>query len=325
MVDRRIRRRSLSVNADPIDIDVQAVPAAYPADQPWFPAEDVQIIDAWDKDPLLFTVGEPINQSVIVRSAGSTGSIIPPLDYELPTSHFRIYPEQPTIEDNPIADNLVGVRSQAFSLIPIAAGAIELPEVELTWWDTKSEQVRVARLPSRSVNVSGESVVEQNAGESNAPGEAPAPNRFDPVEPEQTLDNKAWLRVGAWIAGLFALLVAIRWLMRSGKFSPAKLLQRRRNESPKVALRALQRSITNDDTSDIRQALAHYLHTLRNRQHGISESAASAMRTLLSNATYAPNKQTLDRERLAELAQNLRLTDDTTHTHPLPALYKQRA
>lgn len=326
IVNNRIRRNSLSVNADPINIDVQGVPAAYPADQPWFPAEDVQIIDAWDIDPLVFTVGEPINQSVIVSSAGSTGSIIPPLDYQLPTSHFRIYPEQPNISDNPADDNVLGVRSQAFSLIPIAAGTVELPEVELTWWDTKAEKVRVARLASRSVNVNGESVVEQTTSvDGETTGNEPAPNRFDPVDPAEQLDDKTWLRLGLWIAGLFALIIAFRWFLRSGLPSPTKLLQRSRNESPRRALRALQHSISNDTPSDIRQAFEHYLNTLRNKHGEFDEGAASAFRTLLSNTTYAPDQRVLDRDRLEELAQGLSQSQDTERTQPLPALYKQRA
>jgi len=334
IVNQRIRRNSLSVNAEPINIEVRPIPAAYPQGEPWFPAEDVQIIDAWDKDPLVFNVGEPINQSVIVSSAGSTGSIIPPVDYELPSSHFRIYPEQPNISDNPSADSILGVRAQNFSLIPIAAGAIELPEVELTWWDTTTEQVRIARLPSRRIDIAGESVVERGASADDAANTAAVqPNTIDEKATPSTLgasdESRAWLATGLWVCVALGLLWAIHWAIQSGqltsRFVPHWLRRRFTGASPKARHRALQRCIIEAQPRAIRDALESYLQALHNRHIDCDEGIADSMRALISSAAYAPDNRPLERDQLSELARQLRTTRRDTKQQPLPALYNQRA
>ena len=332
IVNQRIRRNSLSVNAEPIDIEVRPIPAGYPKGVPWFPAEDVQIIDAWDKDPLVFSVGEPINQSVIVSSAGSTGSIIPPVDYELPASHFRIYPEQPNISDNPSAERILGVRAQNFSLIPIAAGAIELPEVELTWWDTTTEQVRIARLPSRRIDIGGESVVRSGAT-ANSTTDITQPNTLDdspsPSAVDAGADSRSWLRTGLWLAAALILVGAIRWAMQSGKLTtrlaPRWLQHGFTSASPKARHRALLRCIAQAQPGAIRDALEHYLQALRIRNIDADTDVADAMRALISTAAYAPNDPPLARDRLSELANSLRKARGDAKQQPLPALYNQRA
>ena len=328
IINQRIRRNSLSVTADPITLNVRPIPASYPADQPWFPARDVQVIDAWDADPLVFRVGEPISQSIIVSSSGTTGSIIPPVDYELPSSHFRIYPEQPDISDNPSANDLQGVRSQNFSLIPITAGTTQLPRIKVTWWDTESDQLRIAELPMRSITISGESVIDNPA----TTADSSSANSSTDLEPDSSAtgaEGGDWRALAPWLIGTFLLVAGVIWLIKVQSSGDGKSIYgwyaQRRARSPKVALMALQRSIAADTAQDIRQALTNYIATLKPKQQPIDDTAVREFQAQLSAVTYAPNDRPLERQQLGQLAQALRLDSAIEGDQPLPALYKQRA
>ena len=117
-INGRLRRNGIRIVANPVTLDVRSIPDDYPADTPWLPATRVDLLEDWDQTPPSFSLGQPLTQTLIVRADAATGSIIPPLDYAIPDSHFRSYPEQPDISDNQRGNGLIGTRSQTWSLIP---------------------------------------------------------------------------------------------------------------------------------------------------------------------------------------------------------------
>ena len=111
------------------------------------------LVSDWDGGTRM-TLGTPAQRSLVVRAYGAVASIIPPLEMTLPES-FRGYPDPPSLREAIEGDALVGIRTETMSLVPGEPGAVELPPVRLTWFDTEAEVPRVAVLDARPLTVIG--------------------------------------------------------------------------------------------------------------------------------------------------------------------------
>ncbi|AUB80084.1 BatD family protein [Candidatus Thiodictyon syntrophicum] len=132
----------------------------------WLPAESVQLSDEWTPSPPRFRVGEPVTRTLVITARGATAAQLPTLDTGTPEG-ARIYPETPKMEDLP-GSVPTALKTLKVALVPTRAGPLTLPEIRLTWWDTTTDQSRVAVIPQRTVEVA------PAAGGSAAPTPAPA-------------------------------------------------------------------------------------------------------------------------------------------------------
>ena len=319
-VNGRLRRNGVRVIAEPVTLDVKPIPDSYPQNVPWLPATRVDLLEAWDTSPPVFALGEPLSQTLIVRAYAATGSIIPPLDYSIPDSHFRSYPEQPELVDNQRADGLVGTRTRTWSLIPTTAGQVTLPLVELTWFDTQRNQVRVSRLPSRKVDIQGDPTAMTNP-------DTPASNEaIAEASPEQSVSAAERGVFGTAATLLIGLLLGLAlWLLYprlSHRFNWPKLEWRMPGSTRREACARLRDSIQNDDAAVIRVHLQDLLKVLDQQQVPWAQSELAKMQELLAIATYAQIPVALDREALNTALDRL-LTTETTEagSSVLPQLY----
>ena len=74
---RRISRKGVRVGTDTVNITVKPVPASYPADQPWLPAQQVELYQRVNPAQDL-EVGDTITHELLARVDGNVGSIVPP-------------------------------------------------------------------------------------------------------------------------------------------------------------------------------------------------------------------------------------------------------
>ncbi len=162
------RRSGIRVSTPEIMIDVLPIPAGYPADQPWLPAENVSITEAWQPADPRFQVGQPVQRTITVNVVGNTGSSVPPLNLNLPERYFKQYPEPVRLDDGNSGLDAQGSRRETHSVIPVHPGETTLAPLKLTWWDSVNERVQEAVLPGRSLRITGE-----------AP--APEPTRSEPA------------------------------------------------------------------------------------------------------------------------------------------------
>ncbi|MCR9277403.1 MAG: BatD family protein [Pseudomonadaceae bacterium] len=149
----RARRRGIVVNADEVSIDVLGVPASYPADAPWFPAQAVRLEQRWDAEIDAMMVGTPVTRRITVSAENATSSLIPPIDTPLGDLAARSYDEAPQLTESAAGTDVIGAREQRTSIVPTASGSSTLPAIEVTWFDTESEQTRIARIAPQALLV----------------------------------------------------------------------------------------------------------------------------------------------------------------------------
>jgi hypothetical protein len=148
------RGRPVRAISEPIVLAIRERPADAPGER-WLPARGLELVEIWgegDSEPPSLRVGEPVNRVVAVRARGVTASQLP-LPKIDEVDGIKQYTE-PAYEDSQGFDReMVALRALPTVLIPTEPGIHVLPEVELEWWDTESDQSRIARLPARTVEV----------------------------------------------------------------------------------------------------------------------------------------------------------------------------
>ncbi len=254
----RTRRSGVRVATEPLSLEVLPIPPGYPSDHPWLPAENLTLSASWLPDRRALEVGDPVRLTLGATIRGNVSSAIPPLDPALPESHFRRYPEPPDLEDDDSGASVRGLREQAYAIIPTAPGAVAVPAIEVVWWDVVNERVSTARLPGRTLSISGvaadvSSPPLRAEAPTPAPARAPEPG-WEPLEEPPLRPGVAGQAV--WILGISAALIALlAWLLR-GHLTPPAGAQRAGAARARRELRAACRS---GEPTAVHAALLEYL------------------------------------------------------------------
>ncbi len=171
------RGEPVRAQAEAITLQVDPRPAGFGGAH-WLPAEAVAIDDSWAKEPPRLRAGEPATRTLTLTAKGLAGTQIPEIEIPVPAG-VRAYPEKTETESRTDGATLFGVSAQRLTLIPTAGGALEMPEIRVTWWDTVAQIERVATVPAMTLDVEGPTT----STATPAPASAPAPSNAS-VAPE---------------------------------------------------------------------------------------------------------------------------------------------
>ena len=242
----------VTVRSQEIALDVQPLPPAVHGN--WLPAEQVSLHDSWDDNPPQFKVGEPVTRTITIDAKGLAASQIPPLSFAQP-ANARLYPEAPGNQSRTDGNVIYGISKQSVTYIPNAPGTLDIPPVELAWWNTRSNAQSRAALPAREFKVAPGAAAGQSGAAPPAPASAP-PQAIPAATPSaavQPPQRTSWTerlqQHRAWFAGGAALLAM--GLCRSSPSGGGAARDRNPLRSPrppasvpgrKAALRALQQA-----------------------------------------------------------------------------------
>ncbi len=151
LFDTRPAGRLIRRQTEGIVIPVLPRPAEFP-DATWLPAADLSIEEQWSGSLDRLRIGDSVTRTVTLSATGLQGAQLPPLPTDSVNS-LRAYPDQPNINDVKDDSGITGVRTDSVALVAVGDGEFELPAVEVPWWDTGSNTLRVARLPARRLRV----------------------------------------------------------------------------------------------------------------------------------------------------------------------------
>jgi hypothetical protein len=230
----------MRVSSSEIMLAVKAKPDAYPADVPWLPARSLSLSESWNPPPDHAQVGDSLTRRLTVKAEGLASSQLPPLP-ATDVNGLRRYPDQPVLGNHNSERGLIGSREDREALVPTRSGAIELPAVEVTWWNTLEDHLEHSSLPAQTLQVANNpSLVDTPAGT------APLVSAVD----SQTL----------WRWKLSTLILACSTVLGFGlwwraRWQPAILRVAQTGPSPRTVLDDLKRACQANDTHATRQAL----------------------------------------------------------------------
>ncbi len=221
----------------------------------WLPAREVVLEQRWVPDPPRFRVGEPVTRTVVVRARGLGAAQLP--EIELPgDGALKFYADPPRQRDREEQGWIVGERSWSVALVPTEPGRFTLPAIEIEWWDTATDQPRVARLPEQVVEVAP-----APSQEAAAPPVAPVPAEEESAATEEmeALPAAHAAPFWPWLSAVLALgwlVTALLWWRgrRGGDEGGGPVPAPRESEARKRLARACRAG----DARAARQALLQW-------------------------------------------------------------------
>ncbi|MBX8537165.1 BatD family protein [Pseudomonas cichorii] len=233
--------RLMRVSSAKVPLNVKPKPADYPPDVPWLPARSVTLEESWNPEPGNSQVGDSLTRTIILKAEGLSGSQLPPLP-ATQVAGLRHYPDQPQLGNLVSERGLIGTREEREALVPNRPGAIDLPTVDVTWWNTREDHLEHSSLPARTLQIN------------NNPGLAVD----TPVNNEQggltVLGPPVWpWQLSTLLLALTTLLSLILWWRARGQPAVTRAVQT--GPSPRTVLDDLKRACTANDPHATRQAL----------------------------------------------------------------------
>ena len=253
--NRFSRGRPVSIVSEPINIAIKSTPKSYPQ-SPWLPSEQIRISDRWSKTYDEWQVGEPVTRTITINAKGLSGSQLP--NTALPiVEGLKYYPDQSEHEDQVDVSGVQGTFQQSLAIVPTQSGRITIPEVRIPWWNTKTNKLEYALLPSQTITVAA---AEQTAiTTSNL--QTPEANITSVTDINTASVNSA--SSGYWILATLILLftnVVTAFLLWQKKSPKAKgpIKEKSTSENSKVVLKELKSACKSNDAEHIRSVLKQW-------------------------------------------------------------------
>lgn len=216
--------RTKRVQSKALSLDVKPAPKDFTGAH-WLTAEQVQLNQEWSGDIEQLPVGEPLTRTISLLVRGATIGQLPELKTVNTDSQLKTYPDQPVLQEQKKADGLLSYRAEKCALIPSKPGRYTLPAIEIPWFNTKTQQMEVARIPETTLTAVAAAGA-QTAAVSPAPQPAatPAsPSGVTPVVLSSQPQPWFWMAVSGMFALAWLITLWLYWRKPSREKLPAGL------------------------------------------------------------------------------------------------------
>ncbi|MEM6639589.1 MAG: BatD family protein [Pseudomonadota bacterium] len=139
------------VSAPALSVEVLGVPDGVDGDT-FLPSTKVSLTETWPATVKGAEQGQPITRVIRLTADGQMAAQLRAIDIP-DIDGVRIYADQPQRDDIFAQSGVTGAIQQSLAVVPQKAGTIELPPIEVRWWDVAAGVERVASLPARTLDV----------------------------------------------------------------------------------------------------------------------------------------------------------------------------
>lgn len=235
------------LSEEPVSITVKPVPESFTGSV-WLPANSLELTQSWSKAPETMEIGDSTTRTLSLAADGLLSSQLPPITSMSDSSSIsgiRVYPDQESSDQIERTEGFLGKRTRSEALVASGSGSWTLPEVRVPWWNTKTDTLEYAVLPSTTISVGSPtvdipSVPTAVATAANVRGELPA-----------------WIGVLAVAGWLVAITLGILlWRTRRGEMRVQ--LSENKEETIRPLLSALKASTAQNDPSKSRDLLLRW-------------------------------------------------------------------
>ena len=281
LLGARLGKR-FKLSKDAIQINVKPVPENFPGNV-WLPAVSLELRQSWSKPPESMEVGDSTTRTLTLAAEGLLSSQLPSItsmsDHSK-SAGIRVYPDQESSDQIERTDGFLGQRTRSEALVASGGGSWTLPEVSVPWWNTATDTLQYATLPSTTISV-GTPVIE-------------TPGALDVTQVSaQASSPPYWLTAIAasgWL--LAAVLLWIVWRSRRRiESEPSKPQTEDRLRPLLTALKASTAQCDAAVTRDLlmRWATIHFGQTVRTFQQlrSLCSDALAQETYILEHALYA--------------------------------------
>ncbi|NRB41488.1 MAG: BatD family protein [Pseudomonadales bacterium] len=257
------RTQRLRLRSDEKIITVKANPTN---SSHWLPAKHLRISETWSDDITQIQQGDSITRTITTTAAGLSAEQLPPIKIKA-SRHFKAYPDQAKMEDKHNAQGIVGVRTDSIAIVASKVGEIELPAIEIEWWDVNQQKISKAILPAITLTVipNPDAAPTPAAPASQIPAQpvlpAPVQSQGNSVIAETKTSQTLYLWQAAFAISLICAIVFAALYFRSLKQHQTVSTD---NNKPSTsvdlteAFKKLQQTCQGNDAAAVRQALLQW-------------------------------------------------------------------
>ncbi len=203
---RPIRKSSAILN-----LDIKQIPTTF-LQKDWLPATQFSIEQEWPQNQV-YRVGEPITRRVEITAQGLAETQLPDIAaQDFPGA--RMYQDKSDTITRNNGGHLVASKTISQAIIPSRTGALQVPGIEIEWFNTETQKAMTARLPAITLDV--KPIIGTNT--QNAPPKAvnfdapdPAPSQvpFAGDTSNELFTTNSWWRYGTYGFGILWLLTML--------------------------------------------------------------------------------------------------------------------
>ncbi len=231
--------RSVTTAATNLPIEVKPIPADWPAQHTWLPAElvtlSVSVGNEASTQPqdeqLQITQGEPLTLTYRLTAVGPLADQLPRLDAlvrQLSLQDASVYPEAPESAMNQRNGSLVSQQTLRVTVIPHSAGRLEIPSLTVPWFNTQLRERQEASAPGQVVTVAPgasdgrERVVATNDEAADIPATEPSPSPASTASSggqsstsSKPYENLSYWQIATAVFAVLWLLTLLVWFTRA--------------------------------------------------------------------------------------------------------------
>ncbi|WP_339473199.1 BatD family protein [Pseudomonas fluorescens] len=230
----------MRVSSAQIPLTVKPKPLTYPIDAPWLPARSLSLSESWNPEPEHTQVGDSLTRSLTLKVEGLASSQLPAMP-ATEVNGLRRYPDQPVLSNQSSDRGLIGSREEREALVPSRSGLIDLPTVDVVWWNTFEDHLEHTSLPARTLQVANNPSLQVDTPTGS-------------LQPS-TVDNDTlwWWKLSTLILACTTLLGFGLWWR--ARWQPAILRAAQTGPSPRTLMDDIKRASQANDPHATRQAL----------------------------------------------------------------------
>ena len=240
--------------AEPLELTVKPAiqpPAAFP-NASWLPASNVTLSERWSLGTGAFTAGIPQTRTLVLEAEGLLETQLPDLRLDQ-TDGIKQYADMPELSRETDEKGLKAVRVERFAVIAQVPGELELPAVEVPWWNVQEQSWHVARLEASSL------LVAPNSEQGNVATALPVLNGEE-ERPASGSVAQFWQAISGGIAAIWLVTLGLWWQSHHQK--KRKYLHSSNEasgyESSRRVLRRLRRACNDNHAGRARELLLEW-------------------------------------------------------------------
>jgi hypothetical protein len=268
-VFRNMNTRRVTAFIEGITIEVKERPASLPRGEGWLPVTGLALEETWSGDLGALKVGDSVVRTLTLRAEGLDGAVLPPFSPEN-VKGLNLYPDPADISRTFVDGSIVGTRIETTTYVALEAGVIEVPSLDIAWWDVNSDSARTTSLPATRFEVATVEGVLPSEQAIASTQEIQALLEPEPLVDQAMIDAQGeaefiaidggLVRWTQWLLIAFVLLlIAIMGKRRFGAASQQLFADWRAAQSPaaneKAAFAALNAACASSSNKAIRDAL----------------------------------------------------------------------
>ena len=142
-----------AVSSDALVLNVKP---ADPSSSPWLPLEQLNLKSQLP-EKLKAVAGKPLSLTIEMNAVGASGNLLPSLERQLQNEAFRVYRDKTRTSTklDRKGNKIIGRRIDTYTLVPQYGGDLHLPDLRVSWWNTKNDTPQYTSVPIKPIEVSG--------------------------------------------------------------------------------------------------------------------------------------------------------------------------